>query len=580
MSTLIPRTFIDELLARADIVDIIDSRVTLKKAGANYTACCPFHNEKTPSFVVSPAKQIYHCFGCGAGGNVLSFTMEYDRLDFVAAIEMLAAQIGLEVPREAAQASPAKAQQANLYQLLEQAAKFYQEQLRKTPQAVAYLKDRNMSGLTAKHFNVGYAPSGWDLLCKYFGEQPAVLEQLALAGMLIKKEDGRYYDRFRERIMFPIRDRRGRIVGFGGRILYEGTPKYLNSPETIIFHKGKELYGLYEALQANRALARVLVVEGYMDVVMLAQHQITYAVATLGTATSTEHIKQLSKVTKEIIFCFDGDQAGQAAAWRALETVLPVIQDEVQIRFLLLPEGDDPDSLIQKESHALFEQRLAEALSLSDFLFKQLSTKANFASLEGKAHFAKLVSNYLKKMPEGFVKHMLYERLGQVVKMDAKKLQQIMGDSSASSVKKAAMPLKIKNISLMRKAIALLLQHPEFAAEMPAEKLTLAHWQLPGHEILKPLLDYLSAAPGLTTASLLEYWRDKPEYPLLSKLAFYEFSIPAEGILAELKGTLSRLQQQNNEYLIEQLLQKAQQQGLSSEEKQQLQQLIAANKQQ
>lgn len=576
MSGLIPRSFIDELLARADIVEVIDSRVTLKKAGANYTACCPFHSEKTPSFVVSPAKQIYHCFGCGAGGNTISFIMEHDRLEFVEAIESLALEIGMEVPREAPrQTNAAKPLSFDLYNLLEQVAKFYKDQLRLTATAIAYLKQRNMTGQIAKSFGIGYAPAGWNSLSQHFKNDAAINEQLLLAGMLIKKDEGGYYDRFRERIMFPIRDKRGRIIGFGGRIIQEGTPKYLNSPETPIFHKGRELYGLYWALQVDRELPRVLVVEGYMDVVMLAQHGINFAVATLGTATSADHIKSLNKLTKEIIFCFDGDKAGQTAAWRALETALPVIHDEVQIKFLVLPEGDDPDSLIQKEGYQAFIERLASALSLSDFLFSQLMAQINLASLDGKAHFAKRVGNYLKKVPEGIFKHMLFNRLAQLVRIDEEKLRAIIDQDNYYTNKTSPKPRAIKplTISPMRTVIALLIQYPQLAPEVLAEKELVLALQLPGSDILKALLLLLEAWPNASTAALLEHWRDKSEHGLLNRLAMWENALVEENILTELLGALQRLKQLNETYLIEQY--SLHYQELGPDAKQQLLELIA-----
>lgn len=580
MSDLIPRTFIDELLARADIVEVIDSRVSLKKAGANYTACCPFHNEKTPSFVVSPAKQIYHCFGCGAGGNSISFIMNHDRLDFVPAVEVLAEQFGLEVPREVIKQSRSNiAQQTDLYQLLEQVAKYYQDQLRTHPQAIEYLKQRHMAGQIAKQFGIGYAPTGWSQLSPYFQHKAEVNEQLILAGMLIKKPDGNHYDRFRERIMFPIRDRRGRIIGFGGRVINsEQSPKYLNSPETIIFHKGQELYGLYEAIQANRELPRVLVVEGYMDVVMLAQHGVTFAVATLGTATSAEHIKRLNRLTKEIIFCFDGDTAGKTAAWRALETALSVIQDEVQLKFLILPEGDDPDSLVQKEGYTAFIQRLEQALSLSDFLFSGLLAKINIATLDGKAHFAKQAGDYLKKVPEGIFKHMLFDRLAQIVRMDEERLRAIIDQTPVTTKKDTLTPKLSKplTISPMRLVVSLLLQYPNLASGLTGYQGLIQSLALPGSDIVKALTDLISASPHVKTASLLEHWRDKPEYSLLNKLAIWEFAIPEEGLAKELEGALGRLAQLDKEYAIEQLMLKAQQEGLSPQEKQHLQQLIAS----
>src|SRR5579872_117414 len=381
MANRIPREFIQLLLSRIELVDLIDGRVPLRKKSANnYFACCPFHTEKSASFSVSQNKQFYYCFGCGAHGNAIDFLMQYDRLEFPEAIEALARQAGLEVPREAGTVSRPVVSD-HFYTLLEDAAKFYQQQLKQSPTAIDYLKKRGLSGEMAKEFGLGFAPAGWDHLLQTLAKTDALKQALLDTGMLIKKDDGGYYDRFRERIMFPIRDRRGRIIAFGGRILEKGEPKYLNSPETPLFQKGHELYGLYHAQQRNRQLDRVLIVEGYMDVIGLFQHGITYAVATLGTATTTTHLQRLFRHTSEVIFCFDGDEAGRTAAWRALLVTLPIMHDEISIRFLFLPEGEDPDSLVRKEGKQDFENRIQNAATLSHFFFQSIAAQSNLTSL-------------------------------------------------------------------------------------------------------------------------------------------------------------------------------------------------------
>src|SRR5210317_1706727 len=394
MAGRIPQSFIDELLNRVDIVDLIDARLQLKKAGREYQACCPFHNEKTPSFTVSPGKQFYHCFGCGAHGSAISFLMEYDNLAFPEAIEELARSVGMEVPRESgSQAPQAEQQRTDHYALLERVDHFYRSQLRQHAQAdkaVAYLKDRGLSGEIAQTFGLGYAPPGWDSLLKQFGDPES--QRLATElGLLVEKDDGGRYDRFR--------DRRGRCIGFGGRVLGDEKPKYMNSPESPVFHKGRELYGLFEARKANQKLERLLVVEGYMDVVALAQFGLTNAVATLGTATTPEHLERLYRTVSEVVFCFDGDAAGRRAAWRALENALPVLRDGREARFLFLPEGEDPDSLVRRIGAETFRKKTVESVPLSRFFYESLSQQVDTDSVDGRARLVELAKPLLQKLP-------------------------------------------------------------------------------------------------------------------------------------------------------------------------------------
>jgi len=565
--SLIPRTFINDLLARCDLVELIDARVPLRKKGNNYSACCPFHNEKTPSFTVSPTKQFYHCFGCGAHGNAISFYMDYDRLSFVEAIEQLANHLGIEVPRE--EGKTVTAPSNDLYTLLDQAAQYYQQQLRQYQPAVDYLKQRGLTGQIAKEFRIGYAPSGWDNLVKKFGAS----EQLVAAGLILKKDKGNYYDRFRDRIMFPIRDRRGRVIAFGGRTISNEDPKYLNSPETATFHKGRELYGLYEVCQATRDIRQILVVEGYMDTVALAQHGIRNVVATLGTATTGDHVQRLFSMTSDIIFCFDGDRAGQNAAWRALENALPYLQDGRSVRFLFLPEGEDPDSMVRKEGAPAFYARFEQASSLLDFLFITLSKQIDLTTIEGKASFAKRAVPLLNKLPTGMLQHMLFEQLAAKIRVDVatlKGLTQTKKEKNVLSAKKTTMVRR----SPMRTAIALLLQNPQLGQSLSENPNII----LAGSDLLNELITLLKQTPTLNTAALVEYWRERSEYTLVAQLASLEINIPIEGIEAEFVGVLERLKQLNREKLVEQLLQKANQSSLSQEERQQLQTLIAIDK--
>ncbi|WP_444906526.1 DNA primase [Microbulbifer sp. SSSA008] len=446
MAGKIPQHFIDDLLARADIVELVDSRVKLRKTGKNYSACCPFHDEKTPSFTVSADKQFYYCFGCGANGNAIGFLMEYDRLPFPEAVEKLAATRGLEVPREQLAPGQEKRQRESqsLYQLTEKAADYYREQLRNHPaagNAVAYLRNRGLSGEIARDFGIGLAPPGWDNLLNALADTPEKADQLELAGLAIRRQDSdgntkpnarHHYDRFRNRIIFPIRDQRGRAIAFGGRVLGDDKPKYLNSPETPIFHKSRELYGLWEARQANRNLERLIVVEGYMDVVALAQFDIRCAVATLGTACGEDHIQLAFRHTSELLFCFDGDRAGRAAARRALESALPQMQDGRSLRFLLLPEGEDPDTLVRQLGGERFQQLIKEqSLPLEDFLFDLLSEDINLQTMDGRARLSKLAAPLLDLLPDGVYRQLMFQQLASRTGLDKETLQEVIRTEKA-----------------------------------------------------------------------------------------------------------------------------------------------------
>ncbi|MES2217181.1 MAG: DNA primase [Pseudomonadota bacterium] len=567
----IPREFIDQLLGRVDIVDYIDTRLTLrKKTGSNFFACCPFHNEKSPSFSVSQAKQFYYCFGCGAHGNVIDFLMQYDRLSFPEAIETLAKQAGLEVPRKTTTFSPEKsAAQQTLYQLLEQIAKYYQTQLRQHTDAerpVEYLKQRGVSGAIAKDFAIGFAPAGWDHVLNAFEKDKT---QLLTCGMLIKKDDGSYYDRFRDRIMFPILDRRGRVVGFGGRIIDQGEPKYLNSPETPVFQKSHELYGLYQALNANRQLQRVIVVEGYMDVIALFQHEISYAVATLGTATSAQHLERLLRHTAEIIFCFDGDQAGRTAAWRALQVTLPLMRDGMQIRFMFLPDGEDPDSLVRRIGKTEFEKAIQQASTIADFFFQTLAAQTDITSTDGRARYVKLAMDLLKQIPAGIFQQMMLAELAKRARVDIEQIQTQV--SSTVAPVKTPLSLKAKSPSALRHAMAMLVQQPALV-RLITEPLPMI--DLPGFDLFHQIIAQLQQNPELTMGGLLEYWRGQEESTVLVKLAQLEHMVPETGIEVEFLGAIKQLRQLANTKIIDELLNKAALTGLSSEEKQTLSTLI------
>ncbi|AKH21512.1 DNA primase [Sedimenticola thiotaurini] len=579
MAGKIPAHFIDELLNRIDIVDLINSRVPLKKAGKDYQACCPFHNEKTPSFTVSREKQFYHCFGCGAHGTAIGFLMEYDNLGFVDSIEELASKAGLEVPREGRDESGPDYRP--LYASLEKAARYYQWQLRKHPdagKAINYLKQRGLTGEISVDYGIGYAPPGWDNLIRHMGQTPEALEQLRVTGMISEPEADKCYDRFRERIMFPIRNHRGHTIGFGGRLLGDGKPKYLNSPETPVFHKGRELYGLYEARKALRKIERLLVVEGYMDVVALAQFGIRYAVATLGTATTPEHLERLFRTTSEVIFCFDGDRAGSEAGWKALETALPQMRDGREARFLFLPNGEDPDSLIRKEGREQFEQRIAQATPLSSFLFDKLEEEVDMTSLGGRARLAELAKPLLVKLPGGLFREMMYQRLAQKVGVATEQLGAQPQDQGSNRrrqpVRKKAGAQQM--LSPVRRAITLLLLKPELGqlTDLPSQ---WRDYQAPGIDLLSQLLEIAQNQPNLRTAQIIERWRATPEYHHLEKIwsTATELPTPEEGMETEFRGALQRLVEQQHEQETTQLLERVSTGDASEQEKQRLRQLLS-----
>lgn len=574
----IPQEFINELLGRVDIVQLIDTRVPLRKKGKNYIACCPFHSEKTPSFTVTSEKQFYYCFGCSVGGNAISFLMEYEKLSFIEAVNSLAEQMGMEVPQHAKHQEIYKAS-SNLYGLLEEVAQFYAKELRHNTLAINYLKQRGLSGEIAKKFNLGYAPAAWDTLLNTFNDK----ENLFAAGLLVKKSEGLgYYDRFRDRILFPIRDRRGRIIGFGGRVLTQQEPKYLNSPETTLFHKGKELYGLYESFQSNRQLDRILVVEGYMDVLALFQADLPFAVATLGTATSRDQISRLMSHTQEIIFCFDGDTAGKKAAWRVLEQSLDLLTDGYILRFLLLPNGEDPDSLIQKKGRSEFMASLQQAQSLGEFLFGYLLTQVDINQLEGKARLAKLAVPLIEKVAVGIMQHKLFEQLAALVNMDVVTLKKVTVNDKSNLIKtmqKNSYKSRANRSSPMRLAIALLVQFPQIVKSLSDKQCqTLSRLELPGSDFLVQLFLLLKQNPELTSAMLLEYWReDESRYKILQQLINYPLAIPESGVQAEFHDLLKHLKKAVAEGQIDKLLQQGKQSGLSDAEKKHLYGLMLNN---
>ncbi len=561
MAGLIPQAFIDELVSRADIYEVINRRVPLKKAGREYKACCPFHNENTPSFTVSPAKGFYHCFGCGAHGTAISFLMEHDHLSFVEAVEALAAMLGLEVPRDESD-RPVK-RYDELFELTANVARRWQRQLAAHTPAVDYLKQRGIDGVTAKRFGIGYTTDAWSDVLDRYGTDSAAIERLLAAGLIIRKDNGRHYDRFRDRLMFPIRDARGRTIGFGGRTLGDGEPKYLNSPETVLFHKGRELYGLYEARQALRSIERLVVVEGYMDVVALARHGIDFAVATLGTATTPEHLNRLFRLTDNVDFCFDGDRAGEQAAWRALETALPLVREGRQVRFVFLPDRHDPDSFVNDHGADAFVAALDAGVTLADYLIGELESQVDRDSADGLARLGELARPLIGRMSEGFHREVLLKKLADAVDLPVEKLEKLMktgrtGEPAGqrkprpAGIRRASMP---RGPSMIRRAIALLLNHPAAGANVDPAKLS--ELERPGASLLVRLIETVRAEPNITTAGLIEHFRHDEEGRHLGKLAAAELP-PGDDFDpgAELAHCLTRLGQTANEDRIEFLIQK------------------------
>jgi DNA primase len=572
MAGLIPQNFIDELLSRVDIVDVIDKRIKLRKTGKNYSALCPFHKEKSPSFSVQPEKQFYYCFGCGAGGNALGFVMEYDNKDFPQAVESLATDYGLSVPREEnREQEQQRGENQQLLNVLSMADSFFQQQLRSHPgrkKAVDYLKGRGLTGQIAKQFGIGFAPPGWDNLLNHLRAASISTDLMMKSGLVIERDTERaaeqgkeqnhgHYDRFRDRIIFPIRDNRGRVIAFGGRVLGDDKPKYLNSPETPVYHKGQELYGLYEARKSKSPLTRMLIVEGYMDVVALAQHGINYAVATLGTATNTTHLSRLFRVVPEVIYCFDGDAAGRTAAWRGLQATLPVMQDGRKVRFLFLPDGEDPDTLVRKIGKDRFSAMIEQASNLEDFLFDHLAAQVDMGSMEGKARLATLAAPLLMQLPAGIFRQLMRKRLAELTGVDNETIDQLLMDKSSSTPPAEPAPdpypesgdLSYKPVSSLRpptaaarrvserpasvKAIELLLYCPDIGLSITQNLQPLQELRDTNTDLLLELIELVKHNPAITTYAMLGHCYGTALGNQLTQLMKNEQITPAAGIKAE-----------------------------------------------
>lgn len=585
MKGLIPRPFIDDLLTKSNIIDVINSRVKLKKAGRDYQACCPFHHEKTPSFTVSEKKQFYHCFGCGAHGNAISFLMDYDKLEFVEAIEELAAMAGLEVPYEKRTNNSGKPQASyqtkrNLYELMQSIASFYQTQLPLNVPAQSYVRQRGLSPEIIARFQIGFVPNAMDTILRKFGVNREEQQKLFDLGMLSRNERGNIYDKFRHRIMFPIRDKRGRTVAFGGRVLGDEKPKYLNSPETVTYHKGSELYGLYEALQANDEPARLLVVEGYMDVVALAQFGVDYAVASLGTSTTSEQIQLLFRSTEQVICCYDGDRAGRDAAWRALENALPYLEDGRQIKFIFLPDGEDPDTYIRRYGKEKFEEYIESAQSLSEFLFAHLSPQVDFSTKEGRGKLVALAAPLIQQIPGNALRLSLRNTLAQKLGIfDESQLESLIPKESGNKLSTGADAQPKMKQTPMRVVISLLLQNTHLVNRITEAGLMALRAEA-GYDLLEKLTALCREREGITTGQILEYFRDTEYSRPLEILATWEHLLDDTEIINAFSQNYRRLNIQAIERDIEMLIAKERSAGLTEQERQVLVMLITSKEEQ
>lgn len=574
----IPEDFIQALLSRLDIVEIISAAVPLRKSGANFVACCPFHNEKTPSFSVNQNKQFYHCFGCGVSGDVIQFVIEHNGVSFVEAVEILAAQAGMVMP--VLDKDPQSAEHKLIYNMLADATAFFEQQLRQqtvAKQAVQYLKERGLTGITAKNFKLGFAPPGWENLLTSIAPESAQKELGVKAGLFIKRDGNKYYDRFRNRIMFPIRNRRGKVIGFGARTIGAANdePKYLNSPETPLFNKSNELYGYYEARQSIQQLQSVIVVEGYMDVVSLAQAGITHVVATLGTACTEQHVQALFKVVPEVIFCFDGDNAGKKAAWRALELCLPLLDDKHRVKFLILRGNEDPDSFVRKHGAQALQLEIKQAISLPDFLFASLAKKVDLEQIDGRVEYAGKIKEYLQKIPDGMLKTMLYDRLAREIDIDPVMLR---GPNAQRNFKRQeytnTIVTKHKSLSPAMRALALLVTHRELVADLP-DLQGLTGVDIAGVTMLCAVADILRRMPNANDVEIKDNlpveMSKNFNAPVLRGIAHI---VPSGGVKEEFIGAIGLLRRREKELVMEELLRKAKKNALTLEEKQLLQQMI------
>ncbi|MGE8279593.1 MAG: DNA primase [Stenotrophomonas sp.] len=567
----LPDAFIDDLLARTDIVEVVGTRVPLKRQGKEYASRCPFHDERSASFTVSPTKQFYHCFGCGAHGTAISFLMNYDRLEFLDAVEELAKRVGMEIPRETNTRTPQQQDDSrDQYSALDAATRFFQKQLEASDKARAYLDGRDVDADTRARFSIGYAPDGYSALKDALGKDERRMKLLERVGLFSKNDRGHVYDKFRDRVMFPIFDRRGRVIAFGGRVMEKDDgPKYLNSPETALFHKGRELYGLWQVRQANQKIERLIVVEGYMDVVSLFQFGVTQAVATLGTATTPDHAELLFRNAPDVYFCFDGDAAGRRAGWRALESVLPRMKDGRQAFFLFLPDGEDPDTIVRKEGAEAFDARLKQGTPLSQFFFDELSREINLGTLDGKARLAERAKPMLAQIPDGAFGDLMKQELARLTGIGS--VSNTAAPAPRPPMRNNAVPIQKR--SLVRAAIAILLQQPSLAMNLEGHH-AIAGLRLPGIELLVELLDLVQQRPDISTGALLEHFNEREEQAALHKLAAQELPGDEAMWAQELQDAVLQLEKQLLQQRLDELQAKQRQQGLDDTDKYELRELL------
>ena len=569
----LPDAFIDDLLARTDIVEVVGTRVPLKRQGKEYSARCPFHDERSASFYVSPTKQFYHCFGCGAHGTAISFLMNYDRLDFLDAVDELAKRVGIEVPRDT-RAQTQTDDSRDLFAALEAAARFFRKQLQASDKARAYFASRGVDAGTMERFQLGYAPDGYSALKDALGTDERRMKLLDRAGLFSKNDRGHIYDKFRDRVMFPIFDRRGRPIAFGGRVMArDDGPKYLNSPETALFHKGRELYGLWQVRQAHQKIARLIVVEGYMDVVSLFQFGVTEAVATLGTATTPDHAELLFRNAPDVYFCFDGDNAGRKAAWRALESVLPRMKDGRQAFFLFLPDGEDPDTIVRKEGKDAFDARLKDGVPLSQFFFDELSREINLSTLDGRARLAEHARPMLAQIPDGAFGDLMKQELARLTGIGATAPATAMPSAPPVMPRRNAAPAQKR--SLVRSAIVILLQQPALAQKI-APPFHFAELRQPGVPLLLELIELVHARPDLSTGALLEHFAEREELAALQKLAVQQIPGDEASWTTELLDAVVQLERQTVQQRIDEPLAKQRRSGLDETDKYELRALLQA----
>jgi len=572
MAGRIPPSFIDNLLARIDIVEVIERHVPLKAKGKDHLGLCPFHQEKTPSFTVNRQRQFYYCFGCGAGGSAINFVMQYQNLDFVGAVEELAASLHMEVPREGHD-SPRKTD-PDLYKVMQAAADYFEIRLRDAQEAIDYLKNRGLSGEIARRFALGYADSEWEsltqTLIKEHGFAPTLLAQAGLSSP--GKQKDRYYDRFRQRVMFPIRDQRGRCIAFGGRALGDDPAKYLNSPDTPLFNKSETIYGLYEARQHHQRLQSIIVVEGYMDVLALHQFGFSNAVATLGTATTQQHLQQLLRVCSRLIFCFDGDRAGREAAWRAAKNALPLLNENRQLSFMFLNEGDDPDSFIRREGEAAFQHDLDQAMPYSEFFFQRLSEDLDLNILDQKAVLDGRVRPLLSHMPDGAYRQLMLQHAEKLTGYKSKSSSTLRDSNSRVF---ARSPASSTQLSPVRRAVILLLEFPDLASQLDAMP-DFSKLDIRGVSLLQNMIAICQSQPDISTGKLLEYWRDKPELRYLVELAGKNSNLTSDQASLEWLAIINDLllQKKHRQQRIDELIALQKTKSLSAQEKDELYQLL------